>query len=1085
MLVEDLLLQRFKEETTGRNYVKGQRIINNELVESIEIEDEEDLVSLKGVVISEGLFSKYKTKLEIDIRTRGILSTYCTCTDYEKHEFSKENYCCKHLVATFYRALGDLAKKKEFKEDKKLFSKRKENKILDLILMEEEDKKEELKIEVYINKNEWSNSILAEFKIGTKSMPSNKLYILKDIEQFLVAYYNKIPIRYSKIFIFDIREQRLSTKDRELIEFIEALKEIERPIKSFLRNRESLIEGKSIKIPNYLLREFFKIIKGHRIYLNEGFFYRAVESEVLFQEVPIDFSLKDTKINFELSSINGMPKALGERFDVFLYGTSIYIPKKDFCYRIKNYLDIFSEGKTLSINKEEEERVFRKLIPSLRGLSENVILSKNIMKKIVLEPVKFRFYFDKEGKEITLSLKVKYGSYEFNIFDDCKEKIIYRDIKEEKKVIALVERFSFQEINKKFYFYLGEEYIFSFFKYDISKLQELGEVYYSENFKGIKSLGSKGIKGDIKPGRYNYFDFDFKIGDIPTFETHNILKAFRENLKFYKLKSGEYIDLEEIELKKFLKLLDSLENGNLENNSLEISNSRALYIANYIEETGIRYIKGKKSLNELKNKFKNINKLLFKVPKDLKANLREYQKEGYNWLKTLEHLGLGGILGDEMGLGKTLQAITFILSNKGKKTLVVAPTSLIYNWKEEFNKFAPNLVVEVLNEGKDKREEVLEDIKNKDVIITTYNLLKRDIEKYKEINFDYFFIDEAQAIKNPDSQNSEAVKEINSEYKFALTGTPMENSLMELWSIFDFVMPGYLYDRKRFTTRYYKKLNESKEVLEEIHSLIKPFILRRKKRDVIEELPDKIEKIHLIDLEKEQKKVYSVYAKNALSIMENKKEIDEFKKSKIEILSYITKLRQLALDPSVTINDYKGESAKIEALVEILNHGIEEGHKILVFSQFTSVLKNISSRLKEEEISFSYLDGSLSSKNRINMVNEFNEGENSVFLISLKAGGTGLNLTSADIVIHFDPWWNPAVENQATDRAHRMGQKNVVEVIKLIAKGTIEEKVIALQKEKKELISKIIEEGNLGEGSAFNSLSEEELIDLFKVDSLV
>lgn len=1084
MLVQDLLLQRFKEETTGRNYNKGQRIINNDLVESIKIENEEDLIAVNGTVISEQLFSKYNTNLEIDIRTKGILSTYCTCTDYEKHEFSKENYCCKHLVATFYKALEDLAKKKEFGENKNLFCKKSENKILDLLLQEELEK-EELKIEVYINKNEWSNSILAEFKIGTKSMSSNKLYILKDIEQFLVSYYNKIPIRYSKTFTFDIREQRLSSKDKELIEFIETLKEIEKPIKSFLRNRDTFIDGKSIKIPNYLVRDFFCIIKNHRVYLNEGFFYRAVEGEVLFEEVPIDFSLKDLKNNFELSSPNGMPKVLGDRADVFLYGTNIYIPKKEFCYKIKNYLDVFSEGKVINIDKCEEERVFRKLIPALRDLTDNVSLSKDIMNKTVLEPVKFNFYFDKEGKEVNLTLKVKYGAYEFNIFDDCKEKIIYRDIKKEKEVLALIERFNFEEINKKFYFYLGDEYIFSFFKHDICKIQEYGEVYYSENFKGIKSLGSKGIKGDIKPGRYNYFEFDFKIGDIPSEETKGILRAFRDNLKFYKLKSGEFLDLEELELKQFLKLVDSLDTDSLDNNSLEVSNNRALFIANYIEEQGIRYIKGKKKLNEIRSKFKNINKLSFEVPKELNAELREYQKFGYNWLKTLEHLGLGGILGDEMGLGKTLQAITFILSNKGKKTLIVAPTSLIYNWKDEFTKFAPNLVVEVLNESKDKREEILEDISNKDVIITTYNLLKRDLEEYKNINFDYCFIDEAQAIKNPDSQNSEAVKEVNSEYKFALTGTPMENSLMELWSIFDFIMPGYLYDRKRFTVRYYKKLNESKEVLEEIHTLIKPFILRRKKRDVIKELPDKIEKMHLVDLGEEQKKVYSIYANNALSIMEKKQDAEEFNKSKIEILSYITKLRQLALDPSVTINDYIGESAKIEALMEILNQGIEEGHKILVFSQFTSVLKNISSRLEDEKISFSYLDGSISSKKRVKMVNDFNNGENSVFLISLKAGGTGLNLTSADIVIHFDPWWNPAVEEQATDRAHRIGQKNVVEVIKLVAKGTIEEKVIALQEEKKTLISKVIEDGELSVGNTFNRLNEEEVMNLFKVDYLV
>lgn len=1083
MSVEDLLLQRFKEETSGRNYSKGQRVLSNDLVESVNIEKEEDLISISGEVISEQLFSKYSTKLEMDIRTKGILSTYCTCLDYEKHEFSKENYCCKHLVATFYKSLGQLAKEKVFVENKNMFSLKKENSLLDLIL-DDHRKKEKLKLEVYINKNEWSNSLLAEFKIGTKSMPSNKLYILKDIEQFLVSYYNKIPVKYSKAFTFNIKEQSFSSKDKELIEFIETLKEIEKPIKGFLRNRDSLVSGKNVKIPNYMVREFFYIIRNHRVYLNEGFFYKPVNGEISFEDVPVDFSLKEERFAYELSSQNGMPKVLGDKGDVFLYGTTIYLPKKEFCYKLKNYINVFSEGKALKIDKCDEERVFRELIPDLREVSENVELSKSILSKTVLEPVKFNFYFDKEKNDVLLTIKVRYGAYEFNIFEDCKEKIIYRDIKKEKEVLEKIERFCFEEINNRFYFTLGDEYIFSFFKYDIHKLQELGDVYYSENFKGIKSIGSKGIKGEIKPGRYNYFEFDFKIGDIKKEETKDILKAFRENTKFYKLKSGEFLDLEEMELKQFLKLLDSLD-GNLEENTLELGNNRALYMANFIEENGIRYIKGKKSLNDIKSKFKNIKKLEIKIPEDLKAELRPYQKFGYNWLKTLEHLGLGGILGDEMGLGKTLQAITFMLSNKGKKSLVVAPTSLIYNWKEEFLKFAPSLRVEVLNEGKEKRELLLKDRENIDVVITTYNLLKRDLEEYKKISFDYCFIDEAQAIKNPDSQNSEAVKEIKANLKFALSGTPMENSLMELWSIFDFIMPGYLYDRKRFTSRYYKKMNESEEVLEEIHNLINPFILRRKKKDVIKELPDKIEKMLLVDLEENQKKVYSVYAKNALSIVEKKQDSEEFNKSKIEILSYITKLRQLALDPSVVLNDYKGKSAKIEALIEILNQGIEEGHKILVFSQFTSILKNISLRLNGEKIKFSYLDGSVSSKKRMDMVKEFNEGDNSVFLISLKAGGTGLNLTSADIVVHFDPWWNPAVESQATDRAHRIGQKNVVEVIKLISKGTIEEKVVALQEEKKALISKVIEEGEACCGNAFNSLSEEELMDLFKVDYLV
>jgi len=293
-------------------------------------------------------------------------------------------------------------------------------------------------------------------------------------------------------------------------------------------------------------------------------------------------------------------------------------------------------------------------------------------------------------------------------------------------------------------------------------------------------------------------------------------------------------------------------------------------------------------------------------------------------------------------------------------------------------------------------------------------------------------------------------------------------------------MPGYLYDEKRFSVRYHKKLKESPEILEDLNRLIKPFILRRRKKEVLKELPDKIEKSLIVNLDEEQKKVYKIYANHAMELIENKVKNDEFKNSKIEILAYITKLRQLCLDPNVLINDYIGGSAKIEALVETLHKSIEEGHRVLVFSQFTSVLKNIKKRLSAERISFSYLDGSISSEKRMNLVKSFNEGENSVFLISLKAGGTGLNLTSADVVIHFDPWWNPAVEEQATDRAHRIGQVNVVEVIKIIAKGTIEEKILLLQEEKKKLISSLMGD-ELSSGEGFAALSEEEIFGLFEM----
>ncbi|GAA0125089.1 DEAD/DEAH box helicase [Clostridium sp. CTA-19] len=1083
MLSKDILLQRFNENTSGKNHISGERIFNNDLVSKLDIESDEHLVCIKGNVISEKLFSDYDTNIEIDTETKLVISTYCTCPDYEKKEFSNDNYCCKHLIATFYKSLDSLvANPLLFKNDVKsnvVF--KKENSILDSLL--EDSDKEELRLDVYINKREWDNLITAEFKIGLKANGNKGLYTLKDIEQFLTAYYNKIAIRYGKNFTLDIKNQKLSTKDKRLLDFIELLKVMDNS-NSFNRKYNKNIDGKFIKIPNHLIREFFQRVKNHRVYLNEGFFYRAVETEIVNDFPSMEFGLKDIKKSNEyiLSCISGVPTVLNDKCDVFLFGTIIYLPDYENCYKIERYLNVFNGAKSVAISKEEEDRILRKLIPDLNLISQKLTLSKSIKDKIIMEDVKFKFYFDMEGKDVVLNLKVQYGEFEFNIFQDISEKVIYREKKKELRVISKLKSLGFDEIKEKFYLLYGDDYKFKFFKEDIWQLEDFGEIYYSQNFKGIKSIGSKGIKGQIHSGKHNYFEIDFKVGDIPAEETISILRAFKENLKYYKLKSGEFLDLEELELKKFLNLLDIVSyEDNIENNIVKISNSKAMFLDNYLKENSIRYVKGKNELKEIKDKFKNIEKLSFKEPKELNATLRPYQRIGYNYLKTLEYLGFGGILADEMGLGKTLQVITYILSNKGKKSLVIVPTSLIYNWKEEFSKFAPSIKIVVINGDKKSREEIIKKKENFDVIITTYNLLKIDLEFYKKQSFHTVILDEAQYIKNPNSQNAKAVKDINGDIKFALSGTPIENSLMELWSIFDFIMPTYLYDENKFSVRYHKRLKEGPEVLEELNKLIAPFILRRKKKDVVKELPNKLEKKLLVSLNDKQKSVYKTYANHAVELIENKVKNDEFRSSKIEILAYITKLRQICLDPSLVSKDYTYGSGKIEALVELLQQSIEGGHKVLVFSQFTSALKNIQKRLETEDMSFSYLDGSVKAEKRMEMVGDFNNGDNSIFLISLKAGGTGLNLTSADIVIHFDPWWNPAVEDQATDRAHRIGQKNVVQVIKLIAEGTIEEKIVQLQDEKRKLISQIMDNEN-EKGNDLLSLSEEELLSLFELN---
>lgn len=374
--------------------------------------------------------------------------------------------------------------------------------------------------------------------------------------------------------------------------------------------------------------------------------------------------------------------------------------------------------------------------------------------------------------------------------------------------------------------------------------------------------------------------------------------------------------------------------------------------------------------------------------------------------------------------------------------MIVAPTSLIYNWDNEFKKFSPDLRVGIFHSN----EVLIDNLKECDIILTTYGLVRNHIESFKKIEFDYCIIDEAQNIKNSLGKNTAAVKEIKSKVRFALTGTPIENNLLELWSIFDFIMPGYLFPRKYFEEKFI-----GKEDMETLRLLVKPFILRRTKLEVVKELPDKIEKKMLISMTSEQKNIYKKYVSDV------KKKIKENKGNKIEIFSYLTRLRQVCLDPSILFEEYTGGSGKLNVALELIEKQNKEGGKILLFSQFTSVLKKIEPILKERDIEYLYLDGSTSSKERINLVDDFNKKDNiKVFLISLKAGGTGLNLTSANFVIHFDPWWNPAVEAQATDRAHRIGQKNIVEVIKLIAKGTIEEQILNLQEAKKQLVNEVI-----------------------------
>ena len=491
--------------------------------------------------------------------------------------------------------------------------------------------------------------------------------------------------------------------------------------------------------------------------------------------------------------------------------------------------------------------------------------------------------------------------------------------------------------------------------------------------------------------------------------------------------------------------------------------------------------------SELIEKFHSYKDVFVSFTEEEVRILRNYQVVGVKWLYNIYKCGFGGILSDEMGLGKSIQFIYFIKQvlkeKKNAKILIVAPTALVYNWKSEFDKFGSEISYKVYAESRSSRRRQLENSSEVQVFITTYGLIKQDQNIYCNMNFEIIAIDEAQNIKNIHSQITKIIKSLKAHSMFALTGTPLENSVLELFSIFDFIMPGYFSNSTTFQKKYcIKDIDDgSLKVIDDLNLKIKPFILRRKKSDVLVDLPDKLINNIYIDLNDEQKKLYVAQLERTKIEFDKVIEKDGFQKGGLKIFQLISKLRQLCIDPRLLYYNYEGGSTKIESLISIVQGILANEHKILIFTSYKKALDIVKRELKGMNISFYVIDGSVSSKRRMELVSQFNQDDTSVFLITLKAGGMGLNLTSADVVIHLDLWWNPQVENQATDRAHRIGQKNTVEVIKLICKGTIEERILELQEKKKILSDKLID-GDSRDENIISSLTEKDIRRLLSLD---
>ncbi len=927
-----------------------------------------------------------------------------------------------------------------------------------------------------------SDHAYLDFKIG-----SERMYILKNVLGFAEAMTAQKYREYGKQLAFVHVPETFDAESRGLTNFIvEYAKEFrEEHMKTYYSGRyyDGPSSLRKIELNKKQLEDFLLLMEE-----------RTIEAEVWDEpsrqwfvtpeELEWNIQISEQEWGIELS-VESREFFTGNRYLFFFQEGTIYRMPIEKIAPVMDFLSCVEEmpSRKVIIDKKDAPAFCRDLLPQLEEIfcCEKIDFSPE---RYGMEEAKFEIYLDAPSPDfITIRTEVLYGEKRMSIYEESDP--VSRDVVREAIVKHLVADYgnAFDKEHACMVAGQDEDLIYDLLTEGIAAFQKVGDVFVSDSVKRINvrktpqvSLGIS-LAGDM-------LEMTIESEQLTKDELVEILSRYSKKKKYYRLRSGEFIRMDEGGLAVLKELQEDLmiSPEDLKKDTLQLPKYRALYLdARSRESDGFSIVKDR-GYRTLVRHMKTAAENDFEVPAGLQPVLREYQREGFFWLKTLCQNGFGGILADDMGLGKTLQVLCFLLSEfqdapetENRRTLVVTPASLVYNWENEIRSFAPELSTRLIVGNVRDREEKIQNSGERDVLLTSYDLLRRDVGVYRDISFFCQVIDEAQFIKNQNTKGARAVKSIQARFRIALTGTPMENRLSELWSIFDYLMPGFLYNYKHFREELEVPIviNREEKILSRLQKMIGPFVLRRLKGDVLKDLPDKLEENVVAPLEEEQRELYQAHVQRMKLMLDEKTE-EEFNTSKIQILSELTRLRQMCCHPALIYEDYRGNSAKTDLCLELVENAIGAGHKILLFSQFTSMLQILQEGMQERGISFYTLTGSTGKEKRARMVEEFNRDDTPVFCISLKAGGTGLNLTAADVVIHYDPWWNVAVQNQATDRAHRIGQKNVVTVYRLVMKDSIEENIVRLQEKKKELAEQVLS----GEQVGSASFSREDIMEI-------
>lgn len=1062
----------------------------------------------------------YETYLLVE---RGeIIDISCDCPDYENHYG-----VCKHTLATLLAFAAPSKLEEKQNALKKLAQKFSDHTIPFQSIKPEDTKYRNFKqivntfyheeieginesdepivlknkgtihIEPRLLYDKFSTEMKLEFKIGNKRM-----YKIKNLVDFYQYMTRKEFYRYGDKLQFIHTKEMFTTESRPLLDFImqyaEVIKYANSNANSNYRYYGKALSESSIVLSPSGLDDFFTVFQGNTIKVQKDYDEKQI---TFFDQNPDMYFLlnKREEDDYEIIPNIELIKLVikkGKQYTYVWINDGFYRCTPEFVQSTLKLAQVFRENYLVEVHlhKDDLRSLFSIIVPKVKHAIRLGNVSEEEIKPYEPKELGVKVFLDFDEQDYLIAeVRFCYENQEFNPLAEEKQINFPRNMVQETKALNVFHQTGFMLDVKNLRFILPEEEkIYEFLTEDIEYYMNKFEVLVTDHFKTkqimkpkIESLGVR-VENDL-------LSIDLSNIQIDPEELEAMMEKYRLKKKYHRLKNGAFVDLEQNEDLHFMNQLITgmdLSSQDLKQKEIVLPVNRSLYLNQLLKGIqGTEIIKNDKYREIIHGLEQENSDKPIVLPHHMQADLRYYQKVGYQWLQELDHYHFGGILADDMGLGKTIQLLAILLDyqqsckQKGetrRTSLVVSPSSLTLNWLSEVQKFTPDLQVQVVHGTASERKKQIQELDQNDVLITSYDLLKRDMDVYQEkkYQFRYIIADEAQYLKNSNTQNAKAIKQLKSDTRFALTGTPIENSLAELWSIFDFIMPGYLFTYKKFKSSYETPIvkDEDELAMKKLKMLIEPFVLRRTKREVLTELPEKTISVLKNEMREEQENIYLSYLAQAKQEVAEQINEKGFERSQIKILSALTRLRQICCHPGLFIENYEGTSSKLEQCMEIVEEAVSSGHKILLFSTYTSMFTILGKELSQRNISYYQLTGATKVDERIKLVEEFNENPSiQVFLISLKAGGTGLNLTGADMVIHYDPWWNLSAENQATDRAYRIGQKNNVQVYKLITKNSIEEKIYELQNRKADLIDQMLST----QTTFVSKLSKDEIMQLF------